>query len=83
MMYFPNQHPLKRIFRRRRIKLWQLRDWTGVSESYLSRYLNGVEPMPGNVERRLENIAKLFEMKTNGLDPCRVCPERIPKKGVE
>lgn len=79
MMHFPNQHPLKKEFRRRRIKLWQLRNWTGVSESNLSRYLNRIDPMPGNVERRLEEIVKVLEMKSGGIDPYRDRSNKSPE----
>ena len=58
--YFPNQHPLKDEIRQRRIKLWQLRNLTGISESKLSRYLNGVERMPVVVEQRLRRILKIL-----------------------
>jgi len=57
---FPNQHPLKDEIRQRRIKLWQLRDLTGISESKMSRYLNGVEPMPERVERLIIRCIKVL-----------------------
>jgi hypothetical protein len=58
--YFPKKHPLKKEIRYRRLKLWQLRNLTGVSESKLSRYLNGVDPMPFQLEQRLERILRLL-----------------------
>ena len=58
--YFPRQHPLKKEIRRRKLKLWHLRNLTGVSESKLSRYLNGIDPMPVKLEQRIERIIKLL-----------------------
>ncbi len=59
--YFPNQHPLKKEIRERRIKLWHLRNLTGVSESKLSRYLNGVEVMPPRLVERIERFLKIID----------------------
>ena len=39
-------HPLKEVFRKRKIHLWHLRNFTGVSEPKLSRYLNNIDRMP-------------------------------------
>lgn len=39
-------HPLKEELRRSKIRLWMLRNMTGISESQLSRYLNGIDVMP-------------------------------------
>ena len=55
-LHFPNQHYLKAEFRKRKIRLWQLRDLTGVSECRLSRYLNGIDPMPAELEQQLWKI---------------------------
>ena len=60
-MYHPKEHPLKKEKEERKIKLWQLRDVTGVSESKLSRYLNGIEPMPESLEKRIQRFLKLFD----------------------
>ncbi len=61
--YFPRQHPLKTEIRWRKLKLWHLRNLTGVSESKLSRYLNGVDQMPLWLEERLIRILKIFISK--------------------
>ena len=50
---YAGAHPFKKPFRRGKIRLWELRNYTGVSESKLSRYLNGIDPMPGWLEREL------------------------------
>jgi len=59
-LHFPNQHPLKKEIRERQIRLWQLRDHTGASEPKLSRYLNGIDPMPEDLERRIKELLKGF-----------------------
>lgn len=58
---FQKEHPLKKKIRERKIKLWHLRDMTGVSESKLSRYLNKVDPIPVWLEQGLERIIKLYD----------------------
>jgi len=59
--YFPNEHPLKKEIREGRIKLWHLRNLTGVSESKLSRHLNGIDPMPIKLEQHIKRILKLID----------------------
>jgi len=49
-------HPLKAEFRKRNVKLWMLKNFTGVSESRLSRYLNERDPMPYWLEQDLRKI---------------------------
>jgi len=60
-LYFPNQHPLKKEIHERRIKLWHLRHFTGVSESKLSRCLNGVEVMPRRLEERIKQFLRIAQ----------------------
>jgi hypothetical protein len=55
---FPFEHPFKRVFREFGVRLWQLRNCTGVSESKLGRYLNGVDAMPLSVEKDLRCLVE-------------------------
>jgi len=57
----PFEHPIKREIRRRRIRLWMLRDYTGVNESKLSRYLNHREPMPFWLEQGIRKYLELWD----------------------
>ena len=52
----PQEHPLKNEIQRRRLKLWEVKSLCGgsPSEGALSRYLSGKQPMPKEVEQRLE-----------------------------
>ncbi len=54
-------HPLKEELRRRKIKLWTLRNITHIPESKLSRYLNGIDPMPGKLEQLLSVTIKMID----------------------
>ena len=51
-------HPLKGEIRRLELALWQVKSLLGgtPSETSLSRYLNGVEKMPKDVEKSLEEL---------------------------
>lgn len=51
-------HPLKDRIQRRGLALWQLRELIGgsPSEGKLSRYLNGVDRMPVDLEERLNRL---------------------------
>lgn len=53
-------HPLKEEFRKRKIPLWCLRNFTGVSEPKLSRYLNNIDRMPFDVEMRLQQMVDIM-----------------------
>jgi len=53
---FPNEHPFKKEIRKRGIRLWQLRNLTGYSEARLGRFLNGIDPMPYDIERLLRTL---------------------------
>ena len=59
---FPLEHPFKERFRRLGVKQWELRNYTGVSESKLSRYLNGIDPMPEALERTLSEFLEIVAM---------------------
>lgn len=54
----PKSHPLKGEIRRLELAYWQVRSLLGgrPSEATLSRYLNGIESMPKDVEKKLEKI---------------------------
>ena len=67
---FINEHPLKQWVRALGLKLWELRDMTGISESKLSRYLNGVDQMPYLLEERLSVLLDV---------PKRENPNKPPK----
>jgi hypothetical protein len=54
------KHPLKEVFRRRKIPLWCLRNYTGVPEPKLSRYLNNIDRMPFDVEKRLYQLVEIL-----------------------
>ena len=51
-------HPLKGEIRRLELAYWQVRSLLGghPSEATLSRYLNGIEPMPKDIEEKLEEV---------------------------
>jgi hypothetical protein len=49
-LFQPEPHPLKAALRKRKIRLWMIRKFCDVPESQLSRYLNGIEPMPPRLE---------------------------------
>jgi hypothetical protein len=51
-------HPLKGEIRRLELAYWQVRFLLGghPSEATLSRYLNGVEPIPKDIEEKLEEV---------------------------
>ena len=53
-------HPLKKDVQERGIKLWQLKQMTGTRypEPRLSRFLNGIEPMPETFERQIMDVLK-------------------------
>ena len=61
-------HPLKRRIRTQRLALWQIKQLLGgaPSECLISRVLNGIEPMPGDVERRLTAILDEIEASRRG-----------------
>ncbi|HOX99041.1 MAG TPA: hypothetical protein PLJ49_07550, partial [Smithella sp.] len=52
----PKPHPFKEALKKKKIKLWQLRKICGVPESQLSRYMNGIDIMPRELESLLEAI---------------------------
>jgi hypothetical protein len=52
----PEPHPLRQEIRKKRIRLWQLRRLTAVSEAKLSRILNGIDELPPCLEKRLRQI---------------------------
>lgn len=54
---FPQPHPLKEEFRKRKITLWMIRNMTDVVESQLSRYFNGIDQMPKHLE---DSLYKLY-----------------------
>jgi len=51
-------HYLQSSIRKRQIPLWQLRLALGnsMSEAKLSRILNGIEPMPPELEKKIKRI---------------------------
>ena len=53
----PEPHWLKEVFRSEKIPLWKLRNCTGVPESRLSRYLNGIDPMPQDLHGDLLKLS--------------------------
>lgn len=63
------EHPFKQRLRNEKIRLWQIRHCTGVPESSLSRYLNGIDPMPELLEKQIQDILngshETFEEKKN------------------
>lgn len=50
---------LKEELRRRKIRLWMIRNLTNVPESKLSRYINGIDPMPRWVEQLLWKLISI------------------------
>ncbi len=52
-------HPLKEELRQRKIRLWMVRDLSQIAESQLSRYLNGIDPMPRWLEQLLWQLVKI------------------------
>ena len=58
----PNPHPLKTVVRSKYITLWQLTNMLGNQKGLdppkLSRFLNGVEPMPKEIEKQIQDIIK-------------------------
>ena len=54
-----NPHPLKAQLLKK-LRLWQIRKMIGGSpdEGSLSRYLNGIRPMPAEVEEKLQGLAR-------------------------
>ena len=53
---FLEPHPLKEMFRSKKITLWKLRKLTGVAESQLSRYFNRIDRMPSHFENSLYKL---------------------------
>ena len=51
-------HPLKGEIRRLELAYWQVRSLLGgyPFEATLSRYLNGIDPMPKDVEEKLQQV---------------------------
>jgi len=58
---FAFPHPLKEEFRKRKIPLWSLRNYTGVSEPKLSRYLNSIDNMPLDLQIMLYDFLKILD----------------------
>ena len=58
----PDPHPLKAVIRSNYITLWQLRNMLGnqkgIDAPKLSGLLNGVEPMPKDIEKQIQDIIK-------------------------
>ena len=54
----PKSHPLKIEIKKQDLRLWQIRKLLGgsPSEGQLSRYLNGIDKMPLNLEVRLNEV---------------------------
>lgn len=46
----PEPHPYKEMLKKRKIRLWMIRKFCDVPESQLSRYLNGIDPMPPRLD---------------------------------
>jgi hypothetical protein len=61
----PEPHPLKEMFRSRKITLWMIRNITGIVEPQLSRYFNRIDPIPSQLEN---NLYKLFYTMDNRPD---------------
>lgn len=62
---FPEPHRFKEMFRNRKITLWMLRNLTGVVESQLSRYFNGIDPMPAHLDNSLNRLLFALDGKSN------------------
>ena len=58
---YPKQSPLKKELKRQKIAYWQLREALGLSEFKISRMLNGIEPMPQEVEQEIKRILALSD----------------------
>jgi hypothetical protein len=56
-----NANPLKEKFRKRKIPLWHLRNYTGIPESKLSRFFNGIDPMPAYLEEQLYELLFILD----------------------
>lgn len=56
----PKAHPLKRDIETTGLTLWQVRKMLGglPSEGQLSRYLNGIDELPFELEQRLTEIIR-------------------------
>ena len=54
-IFDPKPHPLKKELRSKKIKLYQARPLIDnlVTEGRLSRMLNGIDPMPEEIESKL------------------------------
>jgi hypothetical protein len=51
------EHPLKKqILKECELHYWQLSKMIGKSTSYLSQMLNGIRPMPPELEQKLQTI---------------------------
>ncbi len=60
-------HPLKEELRQRKIRLWMISKKYNVPESKLSRYLNGIDPMPLWLEQLLWGLVIFKPIKTQQL----------------
>lgn len=61
------EHPLKALLKEKKIRLWMLQKRTGVPERRLSRYLNGIDPMPEQLA--IDIYLYLIEPPEPKLDP--------------
>lgn len=61
-------HPLKAELRRRKIRLWMVRNLTNLPEPQLSRYLNRIDPMPQWLEDFLWLIVRAKPVELNPME---------------
>jgi len=72
------QHPLKAEFRKRKIPLWLVRDFTGIPEPKLSRYLNNIDRMPLDVQINLYRMIEIMDGNFECLEKIKIPQDVFP-----
>ncbi len=57
------EHPFKQMLKKRGIRMWQICQILGYQDSVLSRQLNGIRPMPEDVENLIRKILETADTK--------------------